>query len=364
MAIGLESDSELSNQIFDIIAEEAGISRDELDENTDWADLGVDHVLSRSILAKVSRLTKVALPPTIFVDCQDVQKLQVYLQQLSKASPKMPPINVKKAPLAATPTLVRRQSSSLSNLLQGKPASSKKTIFLLPDGSGSGMAYGRLPPIAKDVCLVGLNSPFLSTVSDYTCKLEDLAPTWVKEIRSRQSVGPYILGGWSAGGYYAFEVAKQLIQEGEIVEKLILIDSPCRLVFEELPMEVVEYLAANNLMGNWGGRKTPEWLIKHFDATIKAISQYTPTEFGVLKSPEIFIIWAKDGVLKGIIDPAETGLDLSKKVTRFMLEDKDVQAPYGWEKLFPQGNISIAGMSGNHFTLVYPPDVSFDHLLI
>lgn len=64
--------------------------------------------------------------------------------------------------------------------------------------------------------------------------------------------------------YNSFEIAKYLVCRGERVEKLVLIDSPCRLVYEELPMEIVHYLSKNNLMGNWGTKQPPAWIMNHF----------------------------------------------------------------------------------------------------
>jgi thioesterase domain-containing protein len=222
------------------------------------------------------------------------------------------------------------------------------------------MAYMKVPPIAPNVCLVAMNSPFLNSASDYTCRLEDLSPLWIKEIRSRQATGPYILGGWSAGGYYSFEIAKQLLREGEKVEKLILIDSPCRLVFEELSMEVVTYLSENDLMGNWGAKGAPDWLIKHFGSSLKTIRGYMPTPLGVDESdlPEVFIIWAANGVLQDTgISAAQTELDTSRKTTQFLVVGRDDFGPVGWDRLFPGRRISIAKMPGHHFSIVHPPNV-------
>jgi thioesterase domain-containing protein len=349
--------SELSDKALDIIAEETGVARDELEPDLEFIELGVNGPLSKSIISRILQETNVNLPTACFVEYPTIASLDGYLQTISRTE-----VVAKELTKRTHATNDQNASSPpLSIVLQGKPASSNKIIFLLPDGSGSGMAYMSIPPIGSNVCLIGMNSPYLqSSPSEGTFVIEDTARMWADEIKTRQPAGPYILGGWSAGGYYSFEVAKHLMSEGHSLEKLILIDSPCRLVFEALPMEVVQYLSSNNLMGNWGAKKTPEWLVKHFDLSIRAISKYTPTPMFSTNydPPEICILWAEDGVLPAGNDGAKTGLDLDVKVTRFLVQSRDEFGPHGWDKLFPGAKLSIATMPGNHFSIVHPPNVS------
>jgi thioesterase domain-containing protein/acyl carrier protein len=339
-----------TDKILNIVAEEVGISRDELDGDTEFADLGVDVILAKSIVSKIAEKTGLRLPDTTFNDYSTVDSLRSHLQESLK--PSVETTNHGK-PNSSSPA----PANPLSIVLQGKVASAKTTIFLLPDGSGSAAAYLRLPAIDPSICLIGMNSPFLNASKEEKFSVEGIAAMWADEIRQRQPEGPYILGGWSAGGYYSFEVAKYLVRKGERVKKLVLIDSPCRLVYEELPMEVVHYLSTNNLMGNWGTKQPPAWMINHFDMSIRAISEYVPTPMEPPGLPEAFIIWAKDGVLKNA-DTAGTGLDLNVKVTRMLLQRPDSDGPLGWDRLFPGTKLSLAKMPGNHFTIVHPPNVS------
>lgn len=248
----------------------------------------------------------------------------------------------------------------LSVVLQGDPSKCKTTIFMLPDGSGSGMAYARMPPIAPDTCLVGLNSPFLRCPAEYKCTIEDMARNWSREIQQRQPHGPYVLGGWSAGGYYAYEVAEELQRQGEKVDKLILLDSPCRPDFEELPIELVQHLAANGLMGNWGGKNgtPPTPVVEHFRSTLRAVRQYVPTP-SPAPPAAVYIIWSGEGVMEEA-EAKAARLDLCVKVSRFLLLGKPNFGPHGWDRLFPgaESAIQISAMSGNHFTLISPPHVS------
>jgi amino acid adenylation domain-containing protein len=63
--------------------------------------------------------------------------------------------------------------------------------------------------------------------------IESIAADYVTEIRRVQPHGPYFLAGYSFGGRVSFEIAQQLVREGERVSFLGLIDT----VFHDTPIE-------------------------------------------------------------------------------------------------------------------------------
>ena len=54
--------------------------------------------------------------------------------------------------------------------------------------------------------------------------IEALATATIREMKTIQPEGPYAIGGWSFGGLVAFEIARQLMQEGDIVSFLGVMD--------------------------------------------------------------------------------------------------------------------------------------------
>lgn len=244
----------------------------------------------------------------------------------------------------------------LSTILQGQLATSSSRIFLFPDGSGSGLAYGKLPPIHHNVCLIAMNSPFLADAKQYTCSIEHTAQLWIDEVRRLQPKGPYTLGGWSAGGYYAFEMAKVLLDAGEEISDLVLIDSPCRLVYGALPMDTVKELSTKALMGTWDANSTPRWMLDHFDSTIAAVKVYKPTPITRKGISRVYLIWAKDGVAQAGM--AETlNVDFRVKINQLLLQPRTEFSAMGWDELLPETLIMSGKMDGNHFQLVHPPYV-------
>ncbi len=56
--------------------------------------------------------------------------------------------------------------------------------------------------------------------------IENMAEEYVAEVRKVRPTGPFLLGGWCAGGVVALEMAQQLIANNEEVAALIIIDPP------------------------------------------------------------------------------------------------------------------------------------------
>lgn len=56
-------------------------------------------------------------------------------------------------------------------------------------------------------------------------RVEDMAADYLREIRALQPQGPYFLGGYCFGGLVAFELARQLAEEGQPVAFLALFDT-------------------------------------------------------------------------------------------------------------------------------------------
>lgn len=346
---------EVFSKVQGIIAREVGVGVDELqDADVTFSQLGIDPILGRVVVRKISQEVGLQLPEDAFQRLRDVGHLRQHIFNPHPVAATTTATSTKKAIAEAS------RPAPLPVLIRGNPAKDSRNIFLLPDGSGSAMAYARLSAPAPDCCLYSMHSPFLEDPGGYTCTVEDLSAIWARGIQKVQPHGPYRLGGWSAGGYYAFEVMKYLQSQGEVVDKIILIDSPCRTKFETLPLDVVRYLSSHRLMGDQDTSQTPKWLIDHFEVTLGAVQRYKPTRISAVPveaAPDVYIIWATDAVLpRG--GAAETGLDCSAKVTRFLLEERIDLGPNGWETLFTgASNISIATMPGNHFNIVYQPHV-------
>jgi amino acid adenylation domain-containing protein len=117
------------------------------------------------------------------------------------------------------------QSCLLPLQLQG----SKRALFFVHPIGGNGLCFMQL------VRLLGPGRPFfafqvLDDLDDADhnneefSSIEGRARNYIQALRMVQPEGPYCLGGWSFGGYVAYEMARQLVQQGKEVQVLMLLD--------------------------------------------------------------------------------------------------------------------------------------------
>jgi len=102
----------------------------------------------------------------------------------------------------------------------------KPPLFLVHGLRGNVLTfYGLRHHIPADQPLYGIQADGLDTGRASFASIPEMAAHYIKEIRALQPVGPYFLGGFSAGGLVAYEMARQLHEAGERVPFLALFDS-------------------------------------------------------------------------------------------------------------------------------------------
>jgi thioesterase domain-containing protein len=111
-------------------------------------------------------------------------------------------------------------------------------FFCVHPAGGNVLCYAELARVVgPDRLFYGLQSLGLSGREPQET-VEEMAASYLAEVRAVQPHGPYLLGGWSLGGVVAYEMARRLHESGEEVALLVLIDAvvPGRLPEEERPV--------------------------------------------------------------------------------------------------------------------------------
>ncbi|BCS10831.1 hypothetical protein AKAW_08276 [Aspergillus luchuensis IFO 4308] len=263
----------------------------------------------------------------------------------------------RKCPAEATSMLLHR----------GTSASGKRNLFLAPDGFGSGAVFGGLGPLlgsVRNVSIYALNSPFMRSNPDpdEPLAIEELAAIYASEIKRRQSEGPYLLGGYSVGGVLAFEVARQLLEDGNHVEKLFLIDTACPTFVRYFPDALVKFLDSieqvrvgngSEFRPNRRGRLVAN---DHFFLARQQMRAYQVRRLPGRKMPQVVLISAKEGADKqeGVTRPAFLPED--QKAVDWFLNDRTDEGCFGWNEVLD--NIKVVRADGNHFTMVLPSMIS------
>lgn len=375
------STNDISERMLSIISEELGIEQPDLRATRSFAEMGVDSLMSLTITGRIREELELDVPTSFFADHPDIREAQMAILALigtdssGSASPFSYTENTTPSETDTLTNTPRSDENSLTTsiheirtdkgnlcpatsiLLSGNSKTSAKNLFLFPDGSGSATSYALLPSISSEICVYGLNCPFMKTPADYTNGIDGVSASYLDEIKRRQPHGPYYLGGWSAGGVIAYQVAYKLIQVGEKIERLFLIDSPCPVDLEPLPSSLLHFVDSMGLLGTGGS--TPDWLIPHFEASIVHLAAYKPSPMDPCEAPKTLMIWARDGLCKDPKDHRYARSAGEARSVKFLLDERHDFGSNGWDKLLGEENIITAVVPGNHFTMMREPEVSF-----
>ena len=370
------SDSEsLSMIIRQTISEEMGVDIAELSAADDLSALGMDSLMSLSILGMLREKAGLSLPSDFLVDNQTIKAIETALHigppppkpqaRSRRSTPEQdaPVMQLAKqvkaptshAPKAKKPSIPERFASSI--LLQGSPKTAEKSFWLIPDGGGAPTSYIFLEEISPKTAVWGLTSPYCKTPEEYVCGVVGIATKFIQEIKRRQPKGPYHIGGWSAGGVISFETARQLIDMGDVVETLVFIDTPCPLIIEPLPGTLHRFFGSIGLLGEGDGAidRLPPWLLPHFAASVHALSTYDAAPIPPDKCPNVTAIWCEDGVCKEESDPRPDPYPYGH--AQWLLENRTDFGTNLWEEFLDEGKITCRRMPGNHFSMMKAPFV-------
>lgn len=350
------------------LAEQMDIEIAELTETLDLSTIGMDSLMALTVLGALRESTGREYEPSLFAENTTIAALRNALCPAEKAKPSLRVEELPKPVPLEPKTAPTRKVTASSILLQGNPKIATQRLFLLPDGSGSPTSYADIPSIsASKLCVYGLTCPFLKEPTSFTCGVQGVTKVYIEEIIRRQPEGPYLIGGWSAGGVFAFEATRQLAamqrenpHKNFKVAKLLLLDSPCPYALEPLPSRLHIFFNEIGLLGDGNPANTPKWLLPHFQATIDNLKAYQPVlmKDDPYDSPPTFLVWCTDGVCKYPNDPRPPPQDDDPNSMKWLLNNRTDFGPNGWDKLVGEGKCTCVTLGGNHFTMMKDPVVS------
>ncbi|MEV8510452.1 amino acid adenylation domain-containing protein [Actinoplanes sp. NPDC051475] len=143
-------------------------------------------------------------------------------------------MNVPLSAFVRTPTiaeLARRLRSggtltAFDPLVPIRAEGSRPPLFLVHPIGGNVLCYVRLAQaLPTDQPVYALQAAGTEPGTEPLRDLPALARSYVDAVRRVQPDGPYTLGGWSFGGFAAFEMARQLRRSGAEVDNLVLLDT-------------------------------------------------------------------------------------------------------------------------------------------
>ncbi|MFT6777843.1 MAG: amino acid adenylation domain-containing protein [Paraglaciecola sp.] len=265
---------------------------------------------------------------------------------------------------------LRKTNAGISSrhIVAIRAGGSHRPLFLIHEATGDTQSYEVLSRfINDDFPIYGLQGDY--SVTTGSMSFAALAARYIGEIRSVQPQGPYRLSGWSAGGKLAYEMACQLLKQGESVEFLGLID--CILVVEEEDrlyqerpeIEVVReylmtFLKGGDDMEEYGSPNLP-------DAELSAVAELTDNE-------DIIRLCHANDWISTDFDIAELMKRLLYNesvshynpqplpcpiILHFFASDRinEARGITGWEEM-GASYLDVEYMGGDHHTMILEPD--------
>jgi thioesterase domain-containing protein len=129
-------------------------------------------------------------------------------------------------------------------------------FFCVHGAGGNVLLYRELfQSLGESRPLYGLQSQGLDGHSPFLTTIEEMAALYVREVREVQPQGPYHLGGYCVGGTIAFAMAQLLLEAGQEVAFLALLDtynfsrttqtSPIKVISQKLRFHLGNFTRLN-----------------------------------------------------------------------------------------------------------------------
>jgi amino acid adenylation domain-containing protein len=196
---GGEGSDELEAKLLSIwrsVLERPSIGRD-----SDFFDAGGSSILAARLFTRIEKQLGKDLPLSTLLQAPTVAKLAAVIRDTGWTPP-------------------------WGTLVPICTAGSKPPLFLVHAIGGNIVSFRSFASCFDgDQPVYGIQARGLDGRAEVATSVEEMAADYIRAIRSVQPFGPYRIGGFSAGGIVAFEMARQLQREGDDTALLVLLDT-------------------------------------------------------------------------------------------------------------------------------------------
>ncbi|MBY0481511.1 MAG: amino acid adenylation domain-containing protein [Chitinophagaceae bacterium] len=214
--------SELEEELIKIWKRNIGMDR--ISTNDNFFDLGGNSLIATKIMLQVEQYTGKRIPNATLFQYQTIKELSKFIQE-----------NI--------------TDSKFKVLVPIKPEGSKLPVYII-HAIGLNLMFLRsfILFLDKEQPVYGLQALGLNGIDKPLDNMEEIARFYISEIVEQNPTGPYLITGYSFGGYIAFEIVKQLKAMGKDVRMLAMIDTNIQEPLHRLP---IYERVSKKLMRQW-----------------------------------------------------------------------------------------------------------------
>ncbi|MEH1934754.1 MAG: amino acid adenylation domain-containing protein [Nostoc sp.] len=316
-------------------------------------ELGGHSILAVKLFWQIEKTFNQNLPLAILFQSGTVEALAKIISQEKDIARNLALVNT-----------LDKSKSSWSSLVEIQPNGSKPPFFCIHGLGGEVLCFRELALyLGLDQPFYGLQPQGLDGKHPFHTRLEDMATHYIQEIQTLQPNGPYFLGGYSFGGVVAFEMARQLQEQGEQVGILVMLDS-CRLGYSWRASFLKRvFLHLNNIVQQgptylWQKvRRWSYWRKHHLE---NRYNRYLEEVLDLpLSDKHLKIIDANtEAMSEYIFSPylGEVILLRTEDQNRDEAIGTQYDPQFGWGDLVP-GGLDIHYIPGSHLDLLKEPNV-------
>jgi thioesterase domain-containing protein len=180
--------------------------------NQDFFDMGGESVQAVQLVTQMGREFNTALNSSLVFEARTIELQADFLLKAQKQNTSF------SSPFLSSPTF--------SSLVAVQASGNKSAFFFLHTLTGTaGYCRQFLRHLGTDQPVYGLHSRALAGEPP-DLSIEAMARHYISEMKAVQERGPYNLFGYCSGGLLAFEIARQLAQQGEQIALLAMLNTP------------------------------------------------------------------------------------------------------------------------------------------
>ncbi len=252
-----------------------------------------------------------------------------------------------------------------------KPSGEAAPFFCIHPAGGNVLGFLHLARCFPDKHpFYAIQAKGIDGIEEPNQSIEDMAAYYLKAIKETQPEGPYHIGGYSLGGHIAFELARQLVNNGDSVNNLIIldvtggpiqaegwnteIDSTEFLVYlisqVELHYEIPLDIGVNDLKPHSKEEQFDVLLNRMKDRKLLPVAATREQGMGLLK------VYESNMRAMFQYDHSKYHGELTVMATNELIEKSQDEDSLGWGS-YVSNPVRVLKLSGEHFSILKPPHV-------